>query len=233
MKVYKLIEDVPQVPAPQDQNTMMEIAKETWKFFLDNTGLAVSAAIVEAVVEFFSRQAELLPLSKAEHLVNATNADWRINHFYIEHPRRNQILIPIFDYNDFIKREIVADIANYIMDHFSVKKLVIGIVSKGKAGADAAIPVKNINVDAAISCNLEKDFYVKFENSQKPDIGHEYYWIDCFPEIKAAVEHKSKAFETIKINAVELMASANAAKKIGVKLVSNKKLQLYISYYCD
>ena len=234
MKIYKLLDDKSESTELQEQNTMLEIAKGAGKAFWESFSMVnATVALAVAVVELLSKEANVLRLSETEDFINATNSDWKINGLYAEHPRRTHILIPVFDYNDYIKREMVADIANYIMDHLAVKKLVIGIVASNEAGAEACISVEKINLGATVSCNLERDYYVKYESAEKSGAEHEYIWVDRFPDIKTAVDHKSKTFEVINANEVELIAAVNAAGKIGAKAVKSKSVKLYISYSCE
>ena len=171
-----------------------------------------------------------LTIRDMDRYINSSNAEWKENVVYIEHPRRNKVLIPINEYKEYILREMVSDIANYIQDNLRVSKLTIGIVASFNAGLGANISVKEINADAKIKCKLAKDYLVNYEESTKTISRHKYIWIDKFPDIKTAVEHKNKKFEVVKDSTLDFGIKANIMEKAGIDGLGGKKYKFYISY---
>ena len=232
MKIYKIVEDDSSPKAEQRvEKNAIRVAKVAAKVAIIAAAPVPAGAV--ALMKSLSSQAISLPWSETCFYTNGTNAEWKIGALYAEHPRRNHVLIPVGEYKEYIKREMVADIANYIMDHLSVKRLVIGVVSSNKAKANADIPVSEVNVNASINCNIERNYIARYEDVRCSAFMHEYFWIDRFPDVRSAVEHQTKRFEVINETSVELEVGAKVAEKIGGAFNKEKKLQLYISYYCD
>ena len=152
-----------------------------------------------------------------------------MNTIYVAHPRKTNAFLRADDYKDYILREMVSDIANYIMDHLSPEKIAIGIISDKEIGAAAPIPIENIVVDAKLHCNLSSNYFINFENSTAKSTTSEYVWIDKFPDVKAAVEHQVEKMEVIKETSVNLNAEV-AANGLFAMLKASSKIKFYIYY---
>lgn len=227
MKIYKIVK--------QEYNEE-EKKKETINALVKQAPILAAGAAPAAVVlavNALKTKAVPLPVSHTQYFTNATNADWKIGALYAEHPRKNRLLIPYNDYEDYIKREIAADVASFIMDHLLTRRVVVSFVASRCVGANAAIEVKKVNAEAKLSCDIEKSYIVQFEGGTRAPVVHENIWIDRFPDLKAAVEHQSKHFEAINDICVEMKADTKIADAVGITGKGEKKLRLYISYYCD
>ena len=230
MKIYKIVEDDENCVQSSKKNSSM-LANDVAKIAITTVAPVPTAAL--ALYKSLSTQAVSLPISQAWLYQNATNADWKLKALYVEHPRRKQVLIPFKEYNDYIKREMVADIADFIMDHVPAKEVVIGIVSSRNVGADAVVAVCDVNANANLSCKIERKYIVRYEGAASSNPKYEYTWIDQFPDVKSAVEHQVKHFEVINEAAVELNAEFSVPEKVRSAFKKEKKLQLYISFYCE
>ncbi len=196
-------------------------------------------ALQKALISFDDQLQSSLPISSRSELQKyqcATKSPWRHGVIYIEHPRCRQMLIPKKDYNNYILRDIIADIQNYITDHFAVSELVIGFVSSSKfslsgdavLGSGIKVPVKSVNSNATFDCELSQTYMCRLldTNRKKTKESHSYLWIDQFPDIISAVKHGTNKYESIQETSLFLVAN-------GLGLLSGKKekkVQLYISY---
>jgi len=145
---------------------------------------------------------------------NCIKEQWKTGVMYVEHPYIPNALIEASLYKDFIIREMVADVANYITDNMAVSRLTIGLVSKIGGKADAKISVKKINADATIDCNLAKDYMFSIENAKKGiSEGKTYLWIEKFPDVISAIEHASERMEIVKKVAFNLALSQQSVEK--------------------
>ena len=210
-----------------DENS--DISKKVFKVIKNTTMISLGGAFAaKKIVDDIN--AKEITISQANDFINGSNSDWKLGAIYIEHPRKNKVLIPIKEYKDFILREMVADIANYIQDNIKVSRLTIGIVSSFNSGLGSTIPVNNLNVDAKINCKIAKDYVVNYVGSSKTKIRSNYIWIDKFPDVKVAVSHDVAEFEVIKETSIELNVGANLSDTIKGSISSENKMKFYISY---
>lgn len=170
-----------------------------------------------------------ITFSETNKYTNATGADWSMGVLYAEHPRRNKELISLKEYKEFVLREMISDIANYIMDHISVSKMVIGTVSSLKIGANAKSS-KQYDAEATIDCKLNSEYTFTCERTEPSGKQHEYIWIDRFPDVKAAVEHKSNKLEIIKSTDLEGDLGVNLTDLFKANVLGGKKVKFYINY---
>ena len=57
---------------------------------------------------------------KSQNVINLSSPNkhvWDLHAIYVAHPRRTNAFLRVEDYKDYILREMVSDIANYIIDH--------------------------------------------------------------------------------------------------------------------
>ncbi len=161
---------------------------------------------------------------------NCISNEWKTKVLYVEHPHRKGVLIEAALYKDYILREMVADVSNYIMDHLDLSKLVVGLIVSDNGNAKVKVPVEQVNAEAAIKCSLNKNYLFSVcDTHAVPTDGAKYIWISQFPDIIAAVRHGSGKMEVRKKIALDLdvgvgagKASANADRK--------KEHEFYISY---
>lgn len=173
-----------------------------------------------------------LDVLKSQNVINLSSPDkhiWDLHAIYVAHPRRANAFLRVEDYKDYILREMVSDIANYIIDHLSPQKITIGIISNKKLDAEAPIPVENVVVDAKLHCNISSNYCIDFENSTAKSTPSEYVWIDKFPDVKSAVEHQVEKMEVIKETSVNLNAEA-ASGGLLAKFKANSDIKFYIYY---
>ena len=134
---------------------------------LSHFGLIGALATTKILNDNDLKNAKKITLLQASNFINASNSDWKLNAIYVEHPRRSNMLIPVKEYKDYILREMVADIANYIQDNIMISRLTIGIVSSFNNGLGATIPVHEINANAKIDCKVARDYVVNYIGSSK------------------------------------------------------------------
>ena len=197
---------------------------------LSHFGLIGALATTKILNDNDLKNAKKITLLQASNFINASNSDWKLNAIYVEHPRRSNMLIPVKEYKDYILREMVADIANYIQDNIMISRLTIGIVSSFNNGLGATIPVHEINANAKIDCKVARDYVVKYIGSSKMNKNGDYVWIDKFPDVKSAVTHNVNEFEVIKETSIDLNINASISDTISGAISAEKKMKFYISY---
>ena len=177
----------------------------------------------------------IITLKQAKRFINASNSEWKVNHIYYKHPRNDNILIFHKDYKDYLIREMVADIANYIQDHIPVTRLIIGIVSSNKNKLQGTVSTQELNAKATIKCHLDEKYIVNYgERVSNKEPKSDYIWIDKFPDIKSAVEHNNMEFESSKEVDIEFNLDIGVSVALGllgnIKFYHKKKEALYIYY---
>ena len=190
--------------------------------------LSASVAAVRAL-----RDKAITKITTVEQLrlyKNCVSDEWKTKVVYIEHPHRNGVLIESSLYKDYILREMVSDISNYIMNHLDLSKMVIGQVVSGKGYAKVKVPVNQLNAEATIECSLNKNYVFSVSDTHViPSDEEKYVWINQFPDIISAVKHCSRTMEMCKSVALALdvgLGYGPATVNAGAK----KNYDFYISY---
>lgn len=169
-------------------------------------------------------------LKKYHNCHEAQGNKWLSGLAYVEHPRKPGYLIQKNLYKDYMVREMMADIAGYIMDYYTLQSLTIGLVETLVGNGDVTVPTEEYNSKAQIHCQLNRQYVDHFVNTRK--IGFfkkRHLWINDYPDVKIAVESGSQSFE--KIEKISISGSFN----IGVNDIKGlfdgqKELQFYIAY---
>lgn len=159
-----------------------------------------------------------------------TQGKWSHDVTYVGHPIFSNVLIPKKEYSDVLLHEIVADISSYILDNISVKELTFGCVSESNTKGNVSFPVKEIAVNAKCDCNISNSYYFHIEESQCQNQKQNHVWIDYFPEIKSAVEHKSAFMENIFEKNLGFSLDVGLADTIKGAFNYNKNMKFYINF---
>ncbi len=169
-------------------------------------------------------------IDELKEFKNGISGEWKKKTIYVKHPCFNNVLLEAGLYKDFILREMVADIADYISDHLDLSSLVIGIVASGKGSAKVKIPVQEINPGASLKCELDKNYlYSVFDTHAIAPEKTDYVWINQFPDVKSAVLHGAGKMEITKKASFDLDVKIGA-EKANVAAKADKGQEFYISY---
>lgn len=121
---------------------------------------------------------------------------WDKNCIYVEHPRIPKRLIEARLYKDYILKEMMSEIFDFITDRVAVKKIVLGLENKGKMSAKASVPINNIVADASLSGSLNSSYISTAENVPcTHNNNREYPWLKYYPDIVAAVKKNAGKLE--------------------------------------
>lgn len=193
-------------------------------------GIAMAAVALARVLKDNS-VVKITTLEQLSAYKNCISSEWKNNVIYVEHPHRKNVLVEGSLYKDYILREMVADIANYISDHLDLSKMVIGLITSGKANAKVTVPVQEVNVDATIQCSLDKNYIysVNDTHAMVPE-DPSYVWMGLFPDIVSAVEHRAGKMEIRKKVAMDLDVHSSLGDKIGGNLGAKRDYEFYITY---
>ena len=189
-----------------------------------------SAAMAAALAMRDKSITKITTVKQLERYHNCISDEWKTKVVYVEHPHRKGVLIEATLYKDYILREMVADISNYIMDHLDLSKLVIGLIVSDKGNAKVKVPVEQVNAEATIKCNLNKNYLFSVCDTHAiPSDEEKYVWISQFPDIIAAVKHGSGKMEVRKKVTLDLDVGAGLGKaKLGAG--AKKNFEFYITY---
>lgn len=170
-------------------------------------------------------------LKKYTNCHAAQGNTWLSNVAYVEHPRLPGHLIQKSMYRDYMIRELMADVAGYIMDNFTLKRLTIGLVESFSGNAQASVPIKEYNPDASISGSLNREYVNNYINTTKTGFfkKKKHLWINDYPDVKVAVSSGSQSFE--KTEKINISASFNiAVNDVKALFSGQRELTFYISY---
>lgn len=202
---------------------------------MDIPVLVVGGGVLAAfAVGKMMKDATITKITSPEQLrqyKNCISRNWKTNVLYVEHPYMENVLIEAALYKNYILRDMVADIANYIMDHLELSKIVIGLVSAKHGESKFTVPVSNVNAEAHIKCNLSTKYMFSMKNTHiNPNSKYEYTWINQFPDVIAAVEHKAGSYEVCDAVQMNLEAGINAGVLFSGAAKGEKDYEFYIAY---
>lgn len=197
-------------------------------------GIAALAPLAAVAVARAMKDNSITKITSLEQLSqykNCISTEWKPNVIYVEHPHRQNVLIEASLYKDYILREMVSDVANYISDHLDLSKMVIGLIASGRSNAKINVPVQEVNADATLKCNLDKN-YIYSVNDTRAIVGEEtsYVWMGLFPDIVSAVEHQAGKMEIRKKISMNLDVNAGLGKAIGGSIGAKKDYEFYVTY---
>lgn len=131
-------------------------------------------------------------------------------------------------------KDILNDIVNYVLDHFSLKQYVIGVVVDSTKDASVGISVKKFGIKADFDVMISTDYSVRGEECEKSQEPHELSWIEeDFKDIKTAVDHNAKRFE--RVETIDKNSSIGGSidfkvVNIGASYQNRNKLRIYIFF---
>ena len=197
-------------------------------------GIAALAPLAAVAVARDMKDTSITKITSLEQLSqykNCISPEWKPNVIYVEHPHRQNVLIEASLYKDYILREMVSDVANYISDHLDLSKMVIGLITSGRANAKVNVPVQEVNADATLKCNLDKNYIYSVNDTRAIVVDDaNYVWMGLFPDIVSAVEHQAGKMEIRKKISMNLDVNAGLGKGIGGAIGAKKDYEFYVTY---
>lgn len=132
-------------------------------------------------------------LSKFE---NPKNKEWKQSknpmnmHFYIQHPKKEKYLIESTDFLNFIHKEQMMEIYDYVVSSLKIKSIKINILQGQEISTKGEIPLEEgqFNYDARFSYNSNAVIDYSADNILEGINRNNYYWLDEFPEVKDLVK---------------------------------------------
>lgn len=166
----------------------------------------IAAPVVSAIALTQMMDKDIKEIKTVEELseYSCVEDSWKKDCIYVEHPRIPKLLIEASVYKDFILKNMMAEIFDYITDRIAVKKIVLGLENKGKMKVGASVPINSLVADAKITGSLNSSYVSTMENvSCTNDDNKEYPWLKYYPDIVAAVKKNAGKMEikqSIKMN---------------------------------
>lgn len=191
------------------------------------TGLALAELLSAEIVR---EPNKIETTEQLEQYTLCGSNEWKKNIIYIEHPRAPKTLIESNLYKDYILREMVSDVSNYIMDRIELESLVIGIVDDKKLDGDASVSAGEIDANAKYECELYKGYMFAIKGTKPVEEKGTYNWISLFPDVVVAVEHGADSLENIKEVKIDCESTLGIGKKLSAKLGFEKSYKFYINY---
>lgn len=156
---------------------------------------------------------------------------WNKNCIYVEHPAIPKRLIEARLYRDYILKEIMAEIFDYITDNMAVKKVVLGLESKGKFKAGANVPINELVVDATIAGSLNSNYIYTAEAIDcTNDTNKEYPWLKYYPDVVSAVQKKAGKLEIKQCVKLDLDVNLGIQGVMQGAFKSEKEYNFYVYY---
>lgn len=156
--------------------------------------------------------------------------EWKYNTLYVEHPKLKNALIPKKEYSSFILRDMIADIANYITNHFELYELTVGIVCSKSINANLTVPVNNIATSTKFDFDLSNNFCYHIEDTKININNNQNYWIDYFPHIKEAISSGAKRMDIVEETNINSSLEIELKGLGGGKIGGKNGVSFFINY---
>lgn len=176
---------------------------------------------------------EVKEITTLEELDTFTCVDtkWNTDCIYVEHPRIPKRLIEDRFYKDYILKELMSEIFDFITDHIPIKKIVLGLETKKKLDFKNSIPINSLVSNATLGGSLNSHYICTMEDVEcSNEIDKEYPWLVYYPDIVSAVKKgvgKLEIKQSIKMN-----LNVNAGiKSVGNLAFNQEKDYSFYVYY--
>ena len=144
---------------------------------------------------------EQLPVSQALMLRDRDGDAVEIDRIYARHPLRKAFPVTVVAAETFHSHMIsdqMADIARFLKAHVLLRDLRITVSSATGAKLDGTVTKagQDFGIKAHLNSSLHHELVQHEENPVIVPYSCEPYWIENFPEIRAAIAHSSKGSMT-------------------------------------
>ena len=196
-----------------------------------------AAGILNAGIQFLAKKfnKEIITyINSAEQLSlykNAISDSWRTNIVYVEHPYADKVLVEASQFKDYVLRDMVADLTDYIASQFDVKRLVVGRVVGKHVSAEATVKTIDLNPEAKILRTLDCSYNCVLYNAKAtPSCRPNHTWVNLFPDVISAVSHQAESYENqININ-MDLNVDFGLPEKLKGAFGAKSGYSFYITY---
>lgn len=162
---------------------------------------------------------------------SCVDSKWNRDCIYIEHPRIPKRLIEAKFYKDYILKELLTEIFDYITDNISVKKIVLGLETKRKLEFGASIPINSLVSDAALSGSLNSNYLCTMEDIECTyECNREYPWLVYYPDIVSAVKKGAGKLEIKQSIKMDLNVNMGIPSVGNLAFKPEKEYNFYVYY---
>lgn len=163
---------------------------------------------------------------------SCVECEWDRNCVYVEHPIIHRRLIASRMYKDYLLKELMSEIFDYITDNIAVKRIVLGLESKGKIEAEATVPISDIVVDAKLKGSLNSNYLCSMEDVDctNGSSEKEYPWMKYYPDIVSAVQKNTGKLEIKQCVKMDLDVGLGIQDVVKGAFKADKEYNFYVYY---
>lgn len=189
--------------------------------------------IVGPAITIANMNSDVIEISTLDELntYSCVGSKWDNNCIYVEHPIFAKRLIDAQIYKDYILKELLSEIFDYITDNIAIKEIVLGVEKKSNFKAKASVPINELVADAQMAGALDQKYIIKMEDiDSKTDSQNEYPWLAYYPDIVSAVKKSAGKLEIVQNIKLDLDVSLGLQNLVGGNFKSEKIYNFYVYY---
>lgn len=233
VRIYKINTGITGRNFSSDKRINFPIGGKTNSFYsIGNLMRGIEDFYLEGNLYFIDKEEEL------EKFYNPLGDRWVAKKkYYISHPKkaRENYLVEASKFHEYIVREQLEEIANYLHSQLNINSLNIEIEEGNKFSEYTNVPIEEISLNDGRKVELKGDKTLEIKLSENVNSQNEFLWIDDFDglvnkvqELKASNKRGEK--ESLEENSLskgetsymlEIDNSFGISNKIGKKIGVN------------
>ncbi|MDK0570843.1 hypothetical protein P6O23_07705 [Clostridium perfringens] len=178
VRIYKINTGITGRNFSSDKRTNFPIGGKTNSFYsIGNLMRGIEDFYLEGNLYFIDKEEEL------EKFYNPLGDRWVAKKkYYISHPKkaRENHLVEASKFHEYIVREQLEEIANYLHSQLNINSLNIEIEEGNKFSEYTNVPIEEISLNDGGKVELKGDKTLEIKLSENVNSQNEFLWIDDF-----------------------------------------------------
>ncbi|MDE6502183.1 MAG: hypothetical protein K2L10_08880 [Ruminococcus sp.] len=165
--------------------------------FIGGVGPLYSYKMIESTGIFGKTTVVLERMPSINQYKNCLNEAWQTGVEYWEHPKKSNYMISQKQYKDYLIREMMSEIMEFVSENMALEKFVVTLMSSKKTKGDVSVKIEDVNVGTKFSGYVDTQYMYTLENVPKAKHAKGVpIWLNAFPNIVSAVKHGVGSMET-------------------------------------
>lgn len=173
-----------------------EAAKETVKMsFIPGYRLVKTAQRVKDA--YTNSSVETVEFASMNQYKNCLNEAWQTDVLYWEHPQKLNYLIPKKQYKNYLIREMMSEIMEFVSENMALEKFVVTLIKGKNVKGNISAKIEDVNIGTKFSGYIDTEYIYMLENVPKArKVKGVPVWLNAFPNVVSAVKRGVGSMET-------------------------------------